>query len=131
MGFRAVGNFRTEQAYEAAKSLLDTTNRPEAIFVANDAMALVVMDVLRHEAGLKVPADIAIVGYDDTPPAQWPSYDLTSFSQPADEMVENTVHLLIHHMNENDTEPLQITVSGQLKIRSSSKNIKKVSDAGF
>ena len=77
-----------------------------------------------------MPADIAIVGYDDTPPAQWPSYDLTSFSQPADEMVENTVHLLIHHMNENDTEPLQITVSGQLKIRSSSKNIKKVSDAG-
>ena len=48
----------------------------------------------------------------------------------ADEMVENTVHLLIHHMSDNDTEPLQITVSGQLKIRSSSTNVKKVSDAG-
>ena len=130
LGFRAVGNFRTEQAYEAAKLLLDTENRPEAIFVANDAMALVVMDVLRHEAGLKVPTDIAVVGYDDTPPARWPSYDLTSFSQPANEMVENTVHLLIHHMSDNDTEPLQITVSGKLKIRSSSTNVKKVSDAG-
>ena len=130
LGFRAVGNFRTEQAYEATKLLLETENRPEAIFVANDAMALVVMDVLRHEAGLKVPTDIAVVGYDDTPPARWPSYDLTSFSQPADEMVENTVHLLIHHMSDIDTEPLQITVSGQLKIRSSSTNVKKVSDAG-
>ena len=46
-------------------------------------MALVVMDVLRHEAGLKVPTDMAVVGYDDTPPARWPSYDSTSFSQPA------------------------------------------------
>ena len=110
--------------------MLEREKRPEAIFVANDAMALVVMDVLRHEAGLNVPNDIAVVGYDDTPPARWPSYDLTSFSQPADEMVENTVHLLIHHMSENDTEPLQITVSGQLKIRSSSTNVKKVSDAG-
>ena len=110
--------------------MLETEKRPEAIFVANDAMALVVMDVLRHEAGLNVPTDIAVVGYDDTPPARWPSYDLTSFSQPADEMVENTDHLLIHHMSDNDTEPLQITVSGQLKIRSSSTNVKKVSDAG-
>jgi len=124
LGFRAVGNFRTEQAYEAAKLLLAEKDRPEAVFVANDAMALVIMDVLRHEAGMKVPADIAIVGYDDTPPARWPSYDLTSFSQPADKMVENTVHLLIHHMNDSDTAPLQITVPGQLKIRSSSTNSK-------
>ena len=127
--FRAVGNFRTEQAYEAAKMLVSSPERPDAVFVANDAMALVVMDVLRHEAGLNVPTDMAIVGYDDTPPASWLSYDLTSFSQPADEMVENTVDLLMHHLSAEETEPRQLIVSGQLKIRSSSKKMNRICDA--
>jgi LacI family transcriptional regulator len=101
--------------------LVSQKQRPEAVFVANDAMALVVMDVLRHEADLAVPDDIAIVGYDDIPPAGWPSYDLTSFSQPADEMVENIVSLLMRHIETEEMEPLQVTIKGSLKIRSSSK----------
>ena len=88
-------------------------------------MALVVMDVLRHEAGLRVPDDIAIVGYDDIPPAGWPSYDLTSFSQPADDMVKNTVKLLMHHLEGQEMKPQQIIISGELKIRSSSKMRKR------
>ena len=121
LGFRAVGNFRTEQAYQAAQMLLSAKDRPEAVFVANDAMALVVMDLVRHTAGLRVPDDIAIVGYDDIPPASWPSYDLTSFSQPADEMVATTVDVLMHHVSQNETTPRQVIVSGELKIRSSSQ----------
>jgi len=126
VGFRAVGNFRSEEAYEAAQLLISADDRPEAVFVANDAMALVVMDVVRHHAGLRVPDDIAIVGYDDILPAAWPSYDLTSFSQPADIMVEATVDLLMHHVSQNKTDPRQITVSGELKIRSSSQREKRV-----
>jgi DNA-binding LacI/PurR family transcriptional regulator len=122
LSFKAVGNFRSEQAYNAARLLVSQKQRPEAVFVANDAMALVVMDVLRHEADLAVPDDIAIVGYDDIPPAGWPSYDLTSFSQPADEMVENIVSLLMRHIETEEMEPLQVKINGSLKIRSSSKN---------
>jgi LacI family transcriptional regulator len=121
LSFKAVGNFRSEQAYNAARLLVSQKQRPEAVFVANDAMALVVMDVLRHEADLAVPDDIAIVGYDDIPPAGWPSYDLTSFSQPADEMVENIVSLLMRHIETEEMEPLQVKINGSLKIRSSSK----------
>lgn len=126
LSFRAVGNFRDEQAYAAAQKLVAEAQQPEALFIANDAMALVVMDVLRHEAGLRVPDDIAIAGYDDTPPAGWPSYDLTSFSQPADDMVKNTVRLLMHHLEGQDGEPQQLVISGELKIRSSSKFRKRV-----
>jgi DNA-binding LacI/PurR family transcriptional regulator len=121
LSFKAVGNFRSEQAYNAARLLVSQKQRPEAVFVANDAMALVVMDVLRHEADLAVPDDIAIVGYDDIPPAGWPSYDLTSFSQPADEMVENIVSLLMRHIETEEMEPLKVKINGSLKIRSSSK----------
>ena len=126
VGFRAVGNFRSEQAHEAAQMLLSAKDRPEAVFVANDAMALVVMDVVRHNAGLRVPDDLAIVGYDDILPASWPSYDLTSFSQPADEMVDMTVDLLMYHVSQEETEPRQVIISGELKIRSSSQPQKRV-----
>ena len=124
LGFRAVGNFRTEQSYEAAKLLLDAENRPEAIFVANDAMALVVMDVLRHEAGLKVPTDIAVVGYDNIPPASWPSYALTSFSQPADAMVKATVDVLIKHIENDYVLRDKRVIEGALVIRGSSRRRK-------
>ncbi len=65
---RAVGNFRTEQSREAALSIVNQSEIPGAVFVANDAMALVVMDVFRFELGLTIPDDIGIVGYDDVPP---------------------------------------------------------------
>ena len=32
------------------------------------------MDVIRHEYGLSIPDDVAVIGYDDVPPASWPSY---------------------------------------------------------
>jgi len=121
--FRAVGNFRNEQAYDAAQALISAKARPDALFVANDAMAIVVLDVLRHEAGLRIPEDIAVVGYDDIPPASWPSYNLTTFSQPADEMVENTVSLLMQHIEAEDRDPQQIIITGSLKIRASSKKL--------
>ena len=105
-------DFRTEQAYQAAQ-MLETNNRPEAVFVANDAMALVVMDVLRHQGGLRVPDDIGIVGYDDIPPAGWLSYQLTSYRQPADEMVSQTVHVLMSHIEQDEQRPNQVIVSAR------------------
>lgn len=120
VSFRAVGNFRTEQAHEAALQLVNSKNRPRALFVANDAMALIIMDVLRHKAGLAVPDDIAVVGYDDTSPAAWPSYELTSYSQPADVMVDKAIELLMYHIQNDQTPSRQVFVPGELKIRNSS-----------
>ena len=64
---RSVGNFRTEQTREAALSLFNVpvSKRPDAIFVANDHMALTTMDVIRFSLNLSIPNDVAIVGFDD------------------------------------------------------------------
>ncbi len=118
---RAVGNFRTEQSREAALSIVNQSAIPEAVFVANDAMALVVMDVFRFELGLTIPDDIGIVGYDDVPPSRLASYDLTTVSQPAEQMVQQTVFLIMQYMQGKPIEQNEIKLPGQLIIRSSSQ----------
>jgi DNA-binding LacI/PurR family transcriptional regulator len=52
------------------------------------------MDTLRHELGLRVPEDVSVVGFDGVPQAAWPSYQLTTFEQPVEPMVDAAVRLL-------------------------------------
>lgn len=91
---RAVGGFQPERAKAAARHLFDRPDRPDAVFVSNDYMAFMVMDVLRSELGLRVPQDVAVVGFDDVPAASWPSYALTTIRQDGPAMVAATVAAL-------------------------------------
>ena len=84
-------------------------------------MALVVMDVFRFELGLSIPDDIGVVGYDDVPPARLASYDLTTVSQPAEQMVQHTVMLIMQYMQGKPIKQSEIKLPGQLIIRSSTK----------
>ena len=84
-------------------------------------MALIVMDVLRFEYGLKIPDDIGIVGYDNVPPSRLASYDLTTVSQPIEQMVQQTVFLLMCYMENKPLKRGDIKLAGELIIRSSSK----------
>ena len=61
-------------------------------------MAFAVMDVLRFELGLRVPEDVSVVGFDDVPPAAWPAYNLTTFRQRVDQMVAETVTMLLRRI---------------------------------
>ena len=69
-----VGGFVYEKAFEATRRLLAAHVRPDAIFCANDVMALAAVDVILREGALKIPEDIAVVGFDDIPMASWPAY---------------------------------------------------------
>ncbi|PYE85547.1 LacI family DNA-binding transcriptional regulator [Pseudoroseicyclus aestuarii] len=90
---RAVGNYHYAQAAEATRALM--ADRPDAIFAADDHMAFAALDVIRHEFRLRVPEDVAVVGFDDVPMAAWPSFDLTTIRQRRDLMVEGAVADLI------------------------------------
>jgi DNA-binding LacI/PurR family transcriptional regulator len=83
----------TEYSFAAgyAAALEAWSVRPDAIFFANDILALGGMDRLRGDLGLSIPGDISIVGFDDIPMASWPSYNLTTIRQPIDEMVAQAV----------------------------------------
>lgn len=67
---------------EAARHILELTNRPTAVFCANDLLALGVMREFLKE-GIKIPEDIAIMGYDDINFAPSAAIPLSSISQPA------------------------------------------------
>lgn len=118
---RDVGNFHYSQACEAARRLFDRPERPDALFVCNDHMAFAAMDVIRHEFGLSIPDDVAVVGFDDVPLAAWPSYNLTTIRQQVDQMVDQTVDSLLNVIEGVDTEPRKIRVPVTLVERGTTR----------
>ena len=120
---RAIGNYDVAQARQAARDLFaHAVDRPDAVFVAGDQMAIAVLDTLRHELGLAVPQDVSVVGFDNVPQAGWASYELTTFEQPVEPMVEATVALLQGYLREAQTPPSRnLVVPGQLIIRQSAR----------
>ncbi|MDG6103946.1 LacI family DNA-binding transcriptional regulator [Dactylosporangium aurantiacum] len=74
-----------EDGHAAARILLSRTPRPTAIFASNDLQALGVYQAAR-EAGLRIPDDLSVVGFDDLPIAAWADPPLTTVHQPLTEM---------------------------------------------
>ena len=117
---REIGNFVTEQAQEATRRMF-ASDPPDALFVANDHMAIAVMDTLRFELGVKVPDDVSVVGYDDVSVAAWPTYDLTTVRQPANRMVSETVEILLSKIDDPDVGPRRLEIDGPLIVRGSAR----------
>lgn len=118
---RAVGNYDFEEAKAAARSLFSVkaAQRPDAVFVANDHMAIAVMDTLRIELGLQIPRDASVVGFDDVKQAAWGSYQLSSVVQDADAMIQATVGLLMEEMD-GATQNRAVVLPTRLVLRQSS-----------
>ena len=83
-------------------------------------MAFAVMDALRFELGLRVPADVSVVGFDNVPQADWGSYRLTTVEQPVQPMIEATVGLLQKYLRDDHSPQSEnVIVPGQLVLRDS------------
>jgi DNA-binding LacI/PurR family transcriptional regulator len=117
---RETGDFRMDTAREATLKMF-STDPPDAVFVANDHMAISVMDTLRHELGIKVPEDVSVVGYDDVPAIAWPAYDLTTVRQRSNIMVAKTVEILLTEIEEDGVQPRKVEIDGPLILRGSAK----------
>jgi len=118
---RTAGNFDYDKAKAAARRMFSGVDQPDAVFVANDHMAFAVMDVLRFELGLRVPEQVSVVGYDDVALSAWPSYDLTTVRQPANQMVAETVDILMNHIDSPDASPRRVAIDGPLVVRGSAR----------
>ena len=92
--YEAQGDFSEASGHRAVQELLALPDRPTAIFCANDSMAIGGLAAV-HDAGLRVPEDVTVVGFDDIPLAHYMSPPLSSVHVPVFEMGERAVTRLI------------------------------------
>ncbi len=112
------GTWLHKAGYEKTKELLDKKIPFSAIFAHNDRIARGAIHAL-IEAGLKVPGDISIVGYDDIPEAEFSEPPLTTIHQPMTEIGQAAARVLIQMIEDSTVAPRQFLFDTTLVIRSS------------
>jgi LacI family transcriptional regulator len=113
------GDYLPETGKLAAQKILSLQERPTAIFAFNDLMAMGAMRVLA-EHDLSVPAEIAIMGFDDIPMCQYTNPTLTTMRQPLDNMGSFAVDLLLQRIrSEEHYKAKHIRLQPELIIRAS------------
>ncbi len=110
-------SYSEEGGYDGARELLSRSPRPTAIFAGSDEAALGVLAAL-HEAGLSVPGDISVVGYDNTRLAAHPNIALTTVNQDGVVMGRMAGRLLLERI-EGRTSAVHFSVVPSLVVRRS------------
>ncbi|GAB2516380.1 LacI family DNA-binding transcriptional regulator [Microbulbifer agarilyticus] len=117
-GWVVEGEQTLEGARRAARRLLTHKQRPTAIFCANDEMALGAIHEIKN-AGLKIPQDISVIGFDDIRYAEIMDPPLTTIAQPAEEIGERTMRRLCQAIDGTDTDAEPEIVPHKLIVRKS------------
>ncbi len=112
----AVGEFTEVSGYTAMRRLLP--HQPDAVFVASDLMAQGAVRAI-NQAGLAVPDDIALVGYDDLPAATLTNPPLTTIRQPIKRAGQTAVETLLDLIAHGSEPPRRIILPTELVIRQS------------
>lgn len=112
------GNHKIDDSYTAARRLLDSGLAFDALIGSNDDAAIAAMTAL-HEAGLLVPDDVAVIGFDDRQEALAQSPQLSSVHYPMFEMGYRSVELLYRIINRQAPPTAQIRIPAHLVVRES------------
>lgn len=112
------GDYTQRRGFEATQKLLSLKLRPTAIFAANDMSAIGAIAAIR-EAGLRVPDDISVVGFDDIPTASQSFPPLTTVRQPIHQMGRSAVNTLLALIAGIEPASPQVALSNELVIRCS------------
>lgn len=111
------GDYTYAAGREAAIRMAVHKDRPDAIFCANDIMAIGALDGLRVELNLRVPEDMSIIGFDDITMASWSGIDLTTVRQPRNRMIDASLNILLDKLSGSGKPPACHMEPGQLIIR--------------
>ena len=113
------GNFEQAAAHDEVERFIAEGGALDGVFAASDAMALGAMAAIRR-AGLRVPEDVAIVGYDDSPLALSSDPPLSSVRQPIEEMGREMARALLAQLGPSRQVPRSIVLATELVVRGSS-----------
>jgi LacI family transcriptional regulator len=113
------GQFTVQSGYELMKELMNESEKPEAVFVSNNFMTLGAYNYLQ-ENGIRIPDDLAIIGFDDPEWAAIVNAPLTAIRQPTYEQGALAAQLIIQRIkNEEQREPQEIYLKPELIVRKS------------
>jgi LacI family transcriptional regulator len=112
--FVRLGDMRQEGGHRLFLRMIEDGDRPRSVFAENDLMALGCLQAAR-ECGLRVPEDVAIVGFDDIPFASFPEVQLTTIRQPTYDMGRMAVDILLG--NGSSGRARQVVLEPQLVVR--------------
>lgn len=113
-----IGGYTPKEGYKMGKALLEKESRPTAIFAANDALAVGCYKAVQ-EAGLRIPEDISIIGFNDISMAKYLVPPLTTVHVPMDFMGYTAVNLLTERIYSNREISMHVSVPTKLMIRES------------
>ncbi|MFD1466032.1 LacI family DNA-binding transcriptional regulator [Lapidilactobacillus mulanensis] len=119
-----IGHWTAEDGLKLTEELIRQPERPTAIVVASDPMAMGVYKAINN-AGLKIPEDISIVSFDDAEINRYLSPTLSSVSMDAQEMGRTAIRLARDRMLESKRMNLRLVCASHLKIRDSVKKLAK------
>ncbi|MGJ0625113.1 ribose operon transcriptional repressor RbsR [Xenorhabdus bovienii] len=117
-GYEIHSDFEFAGGLSSMEQLLQLSKPPEAVFAGNDAMAIGAYQAL-HRAGLSVPDDISVIGYDDISMAPYMTPPLTTIHQPKDELGKLAIDTLLYRMGNPGSEPKQLILKPKLIERNS------------
>jgi LacI family transcriptional regulator len=110
------GQFTYEAGYHGMKTLLP--HKPDALFAASDTVAIGALQAAK-EAGLRVPEDVSIIGFDDVDVALQANPTLTTIRQPICAKGEVATRLLVDLINERVSSPQHVVLPTELVVRQS------------
>jgi DNA-binding LacI/PurR family transcriptional regulator len=110
------GDSTEEAGARAARAVLDADPRPTAVLTFNDRSAVGLLDALVR-AGVAVPGEVSVVGYDDSPLSRLAHIDLTTVSQNSRELTEHAVAAVVERLDGGRTEHREVVVAPELVVR--------------
>ncbi|WP_193345520.1 ribose operon transcriptional repressor RbsR [Erwinia tasmaniensis] len=111
-------DFEFQGGFNAMNELLALRSPPQAVFTCNDAMAVGVYHAL-YQAGMAIPQDVAVVGYDDIELARYMTPPLSTVHQPKDELGELAIDALLHRLADPMAETQLLVLTPELIERAS------------
>jgi DNA-binding LacI/PurR family transcriptional regulator len=90
----ARGDYRYEGGFAAASELFSGRDKPDALFCANDLLAIGAIDCLRKTKAMRVPEDVMVAGFDNIQESSWAAFDLTTFMQDGARMVDEALAIV-------------------------------------
>ena len=116
------GDFKQKSGYNLVREMLDGGDYPRAIFAVNDLLALGAIQAVKNK-GLRVPEDIAVVGFDDIPVASLQEIQLSTINQPKYEMGRTALELLVEIIKkgEDRVPTRKVMLEPELIVRRSSE----------